>query len=360
MPLLAALLVLLLLPAAAGAQIPVLDLRVGEPIGKRAKADGRMVLGDVRTRIGIERRGTDSDFFPKRSYALELRGDRGGERDLPLLGLPADDDWVLTAAYRDRTLLRNHIGYAAARHVGRWAPGTRFVEVVLDGRPQGLYVLTERIQLAAGRVRAPRGSAIVELSDRGRGDFRGPVTRRPYELVSPGDPGRALRARAARRIAAAERDPGRVGGAVEAVLLQELFGNVDGLRRSTYLVVPPSGPVRFGPVWDLDRGFGDAFFPGPQLTTGLVTRHHPYARVLLRRPAFRAALAERWRAWRAAGIREALIGALDEGAAAIAPAAERDHALWRQPAQRGFAEEVADVRAWIEHRVGWLDSNLGG
>ena len=40
-------------------------------------------------------------------------------------------DWVLTAAYNDRTLMRNALAYETARSIGRYAARTRFVELVI-------------------------------------------------------------------------------------------------------------------------------------------------------------------------------------------------------------------------------------
>src|SRR5688500_12225038 len=44
---------------------------------------------------GVELRGQRSRSFPKRSMSIELRDAAGDERDVGLLGMPADDDWVL-------------------------------------------------------------------------------------------------------------------------------------------------------------------------------------------------------------------------------------------------------------------------
>src|SRR5687767_7507887 len=95
----------------------------------------------------IELRGQFSRTLPKKSYALELRDAEGENADAPLLGMPADDDWVLYAAYNDRTLMRNALAYATSRSIGRYAARTRFVELVIRGRTRGVYVLTEKLKL---------------------------------------------------------------------------------------------------------------------------------------------------------------------------------------------------------------------
>ena len=49
---------------------------------------------------------------------------------VPLLGMPADDEWALYGPEPDRTLgMRNVLTYDIFRRTGRWAPRTRFFEV---------------------------------------------------------------------------------------------------------------------------------------------------------------------------------------------------------------------------------------
>ena len=79
-----------------------------------------------------------SQRFPKKSFALETR------RAAALLGLPADDDWVLYAPYNDKSLMRNVLAYETTHRLGRYASRTRWVELTLNGRPHGVYVLMER------------------------------------------------------------------------------------------------------------------------------------------------------------------------------------------------------------------------
>jgi hypothetical protein len=45
--------------------------------------------------IGIEIRGSSSQNFPKKSYSFETRESNGDNLNFPLLGFPAENDWVL-------------------------------------------------------------------------------------------------------------------------------------------------------------------------------------------------------------------------------------------------------------------------
>ena len=53
--------------------------------------------------------------------------------------MPAESDWVLLAPYNDVSLLRDVFAFTLWREMGHWAPRTRMVEVVLNGKYVGVY-----------------------------------------------------------------------------------------------------------------------------------------------------------------------------------------------------------------------------
>ena len=65
--------------------------------------------------IGIEIRGESSQMFPKKSYTVETRDSLGENRNVPLLGMPEENDWVLYAPYSDKSMLRNYISFFIGR-----------------------------------------------------------------------------------------------------------------------------------------------------------------------------------------------------------------------------------------------------
>jgi hypothetical protein len=103
-------------------------------------------------KIGIEIRGSSSQMFPKKQYGIELRDEMGNDISLPLLGMPAEEDWVLFAPYNDKSLMRDALAYRLGRQQSRYAPRTRFCEVVLNDEYMGVYVLIEKIKRDKNRV----------------------------------------------------------------------------------------------------------------------------------------------------------------------------------------------------------------
>ncbi len=102
--------------------------------------------------VGIELRGNSSLLSPKKSYALETRDTNGEDVAVSFFGFPAEADWTLIATPGDRTLLKNIFAYDLWQKMGYYSVRTKFVEVVLNGSYQGVYVFTEKIKRDKNRV----------------------------------------------------------------------------------------------------------------------------------------------------------------------------------------------------------------
>lgn len=104
-------------------------------------------------KIGIELRGSSSQyFFPKKQYAVETRDENGENLNVPLLGFPKENDWILHAPYSDKTLMRNVLTYSLSRKFGWYASRCKFCELVLNDQYMGIYILMEKIKQDKGRV----------------------------------------------------------------------------------------------------------------------------------------------------------------------------------------------------------------
>src|SRR5262245_55191724 len=68
-------------------------MEVYEPAGNQPARLGNEPT--VTTRVGLRLHGMVSRQFPKLSYRLELQNEIGGSQPRALLGMPADDDWIL-------------------------------------------------------------------------------------------------------------------------------------------------------------------------------------------------------------------------------------------------------------------------
>ena len=91
-------------------------------------------------------------FYPKISYSLETQTESGTNNNVSLLDLLVENDFVLYGPYGDKSLIRNVLTYRMFEKFGHYSPRTRFVELVVNGDYQGLYVLTEKIKRDENRV----------------------------------------------------------------------------------------------------------------------------------------------------------------------------------------------------------------
>lgn len=376
-------------PAQHGAaqRLPEVSVRTQRRIRDAPKVRATVrVDGSYDGIAGIELRGQSSQTFAMKSYSLELRGSDGADRRVALLGMPADGDWVLHGPWIDKTLMRNALAYDVARMSGRWAPQTRLVELRLNGRYEGVYVLSERPELSRNRIGAASdgvtGAYLVEwtfpFQARRKGPhFTLPRSRRPIVYRDPelsdlsAEEGRYLRGylrRAERAIFAGKGAWRRFldePATIDYVLVQELFRNVDAFHASTFLVKEAGRKLRFGPVWDFDLSTGNARYGTSESTTGWWTRSRDWAGRLWRDCLFRTRLGARWRALQEDGLGGALLARLDEYRRVLesGPAGRNfrrwptlRRRLWQSPAARGsYGAEVRYLRAWLSRRMAWID-----
>ena len=102
--------------------------------------------------ILIEKRGSSSRRFSKKSYNIRTTDNDGKELSVQLLGLPQESDWILYAPYDDKSLMRDVLAYKIARDMGRYASRTVYAELILNGNYMGIYILEEKIKCDAHRV----------------------------------------------------------------------------------------------------------------------------------------------------------------------------------------------------------------
>lgn len=393
------------LPAVAGADLPVVVINAPEGIADEPKRRGTMRVFDSLGRedytghIGIEVRGYGSKGHPKKSYALETRRASKDDRNVSLLGMPADEDWVLIANYRDESLVRNHVAYSTSRWLGRYAARTRLVEVAVNDSYEGVYLLAEQLKVHDSRVAAddsdlPGGYLLHMISpERTPGElfFTTPVEARPIVYKDPGrdeiSNGRAawIRdyvSRFERRLYGRNfRDRRRgyrryldMDAAIDYVLLNELFRNQGTFRFSTHMHKGVGGKLVLGPIWDFDLAIGNSDAIEANQTAGWHFDTSPWAERLYADPTFRRRMATRWRDLRRRGIERHIMETIDVGAGQLAGAPqERNFSRWptfdrqknRNPRDprtgelpENHAEAVDYLKWWVAERIRSMDEQL--
>ena len=119
-------------------------------------ADGSVDM--ATTNCGVRLRGNSTQKLPKKPFAVKLTAKR------PILGMPTHKRWCLLANWLDRSMIRNLVGFAAAKATTEawkaesidegmvWNPSGKSVELVIDGRHVGNYLLCEQIKIGSKRL----------------------------------------------------------------------------------------------------------------------------------------------------------------------------------------------------------------
>ncbi|HSU02902.1 MAG TPA: CotH kinase family protein [Nocardioides sp.] len=364
-------------PPAAPSQLVVTTEGGAEVVSKDDYIDATVTLDGVTHVTEIKGRGNSTWGWAKKPYKLKLA------EDAALVGDQPFDEWVLLAGYADRSALRTAAAFAIASHTSlRWTPKFRFVDVVMNGQPRGLYMLTEQVEVGEGRVDLPDDGFLLEINQRYlRDDEPGFRTRRgtPVAFKDPDEVTRRQRRtvrRAVRELEDVLYRPGfadrRTGypalvdvrSAIDWYLVQELFRNQDSnFQSSVHISWEPGGRFRFGPAWDFDLSAGTRF-RGQDGSEGWHTRlgRHWISR-MLEDPTFSARVKSRWARLRP--VVEQVVGQVPAVGATLAPSAQADWQLWHTDGRdlpwsvhaSDYAGEVDFVRTWLTERTRWLSTN---
>ena len=114
----------------------------------------------LSTRAGFRLRGNSSATFEKTPFRVEFWDNENDDADHPVLGMPADSDWVLRGPFPDKALIREALVYDLGREMGLPAPRYAFAEFYLntDAAPvgasdyMGVYMFVETIKNSKDRL----------------------------------------------------------------------------------------------------------------------------------------------------------------------------------------------------------------
>ena len=100
------------------------------------------------TSCEIRGRGNTTWYWPKKPYLVKL------DEKQSIFGMHKHKRWVLLANFMDRTLMRNLVSMKVASMMSHldWTPGCVPVELVLNGKHMGSYLLIEQVRVDNHRV----------------------------------------------------------------------------------------------------------------------------------------------------------------------------------------------------------------
>jgi hypothetical protein len=343
---------------------------------------------------------------PKKQMKLSLCTANNENRNAELLGMPADEDWILiNPGNHDRSRLNNPIMFELGRACGEpWVSRYRFVEVFIntdDGDRsrldyasdyRGIYILAERIKVHEDRVNitkmspgevnepAVTGGYIFKMDERCDSDeicFTSPMIQATFD----GEP------RTSRRIVFDTpdqekltpeqyewmtryllrlesvlksnnvRDPHTGYQAyidrdswIQMHLLHSAVNNVETSRKSIYYYKDRLGRLKGGPLWDFDWGmnkYGTSGWP--------FAYKDNWWGPLFEDPDFQILWEDRWFELREQQLSDAaMVTLIDDLGSEIREAWFRDAARWPSYAQ-DYEQEMSRLKTWFQQRFAWID-----
>ena len=317
-------------------------------------------------------------------------------------GSAPSTDWSFIANTIDMTLMRTYLAYYLGELLSGfdYSPTHSFVHVYMDGNYRGVYMISDQMHVANGRVEISHhpdptlSEYFVQWCRHGRAPddvyFRVGVHNTPFQLRYPS--GRRL---TDGHISFAHDFLYLVDNAmvrmdfdaitslidvpsfIDFYLVNEFFKNADVGFSSVFFTIrqTSTGPRLFaGPVWDFDQSAGGSYSPpwfadySPRGAWVIHANH--WLRNFIVIPALREQVADRWQEIRDVEIVQ-MIEHMEYISVRYAACFDRNferwpHKLgnyvWRTPrtisAINTREEQVAHLADWFRQRAEWMDGFL--
>ncbi len=370
--------------------------------------------------IGIEIRGSSSQFFEKKSYGVETWDANNEDIDTDLGGFPEEEDWILYGPFSDKSLIRNVLIFQLSNAIGMYGSRTDFYEVTINDKFLGTYVLMEKIKRDKNRVNISKnldedisGGYIIKIDkppDEGytsansfsskfdtRGSYVGASDikflytypksseisndQKNYIKNYINDFEEAL-------LSSNFQDPELgyqkyidIDSFVDFLILNEISKNIDAYRISTFMHKDKNQKLKMGPIWDFNLGFGNVNYCDAEITSGWSYKFNDVCggdnwkvpfwwNRLFEDPAFVSKLKNRWSDLRTNILSDQnLQDRIDEITNFLIEhnAPRRNFDKWTIIGKyvwpnnyigNNYGEEISYLKNWLEKRVKWMDEEI--
>lgn len=345
------------------------------------------LVEDVKTRaageiiedsVNIKGRGNATwTAYPKKPFNLKF------DKKKSLLGMPEDKSWVLLANYADKTYMRNHIaffmGYLSKLN---YTTKSHFVEVMLNGRYNGVYELCEKIKISKKRVNVGNDGFLMEIDAYApsENDSRYFSIKHLNQAVNIKDPEVEYNDEnfcyAKDFVSIADsilysdnyKDPNEgwqkyldIDSFVDWMLINEIAKNLDSFWWSGYFSLKRGDKLRMEPLWDFDHSFGNYVRDGIEKPSGWAVRHYSWYSRLFSDPTFVEAAKKRFDYFYEK--KDEIIREINETAQYLNLSSVEDNNKWGilyrnigtdNDIWGNYQNEVQSMKLWIQKRFEWL------
>jgi len=353
-------------------------------------------------RIGIEIRGSTSQYLEKKPYGLTtLADDNRTNNNVSILGMPEENDWILNSLAFDSSLLRDYLTYYLSRSIGNYAARGKYCEVIVNEEYRGLYIFMEKIKIDKERVNIEKmdqadnrglkltGGYIVK-ADKTNGDpvawemetNNGGYVQYIHDNPKPEYINSIQSSYIHSIFDALQYDmiaqnesikngyPSDIDipSFIDYMLINELSSNVDAYQISTYFHKDRGGKLKAGPIWDcnltygndlvfwgLDRSFVDVW----QFDNGDNTGSR-FWNDLYKNTTYKCLLAKRWKQVSQPNKPLnyiSLCNKMDSIILEINEAAAREQTKWYSVGN--LQSNANDIKIWLQKRIEWMNAEIG-
>ncbi|MBO4879919.1 MAG: CotH kinase family protein [Clostridia bacterium] len=352
--------------------------------------------GDYEGDGKVKGRGNSSWTYPKKPYSIKLNSKAS------LLDIPKTKKYAIIANYQDSSYLRNYITYKTflgLLGIG-YVPKCEFVDVYLNGEYNGLYLLTERIDIEKSKVNIEEADAdhlsggyLIEKDAYGKVDFDNDLWFNcPYwanqskdyfvlKAPEPEDTDLQLAMKSYLEEYMQRIHDCLINGSgepyteyvdpatwIDFMIVQEVSKNIDGCMKTSCFMYKDRDDehLYMTAPWDFDFAYGlvswtnnspdhnDGDCPPGNTPDGFIAINSaaPWLKaVYYNNEEFRWALKTRYTEYRRTFLDE-MLPMINEQAAYISISQAADGALWN----RNFSYGIRKLRSFLEGRLEWLDS----
>lgn len=371
---------------------------------------------------GVEIRGASSSGFPKKSYDVEIQDLNGLDLDTAILGFPSESDWVLSAQYTDKTLLRNMLSMHLLQSTGKYAPRFRPVELFINNQYQGVYIFMEKVKRGKDRVDISKldsteisgdnltGGYIVKIDkDSGNSNLG---WESPFAPVPAGSPivleynypdgetivpeqmsyienyvtnfEAALASTNFMHPTLGYRNFVDYTSCLDALIISETTRSIDAYRKSFFVYKDKDskgGKLVMAPIWDYDLTYGNVDFCEGQNPVGWQYNFNyicggdywinPFwFPRMMQDTIFQQDLKCRWKYLRENQFHnDSIFNWIDTMASRLNESQNWNYQIWPTMGSyvwpnsfvgANYQEEIDFMKSWIEQRMAWLDANIPG
>ncbi|PHX73952.1 MAG: secretion system protein Por [Chitinophagaceae bacterium] len=353
-------------------------------------------------RIGIETRGSSSQFLEKKPYGLTtLADDNRTNNNVSILGMPEENDWILNSLAFDPSLLRDYLSYYLSRSIGNYAARGKYCEVIVNEEYRGLYIFMEKIKIDKERVNIEKidqtdnngirltGGYIVK-ADKTNGDpvawemetNNGGSVQYIHDTPKP-EFINSIQSTYIQSIFNRFKDdmitqnesikdgyPSDIDvpSFIDYMIINELSSNVDAYQISTYFHKDRGGKLKAGPVWDCNLTYGNdlvfwgydrSFIDVWQFDNGDNTGSR-FWNDLYKNQTYKCHLAKRWKQVSQPNNPlnyTSITKKIDSIISEITEASTREQNKWYSVGN--LQTNGNDLKIWLKKRIEWMNTKLG-